>query len=106
MFRLTTPTHRFIMDIDPTEWTKFIITYSQHDTIVLEKTDADDHEITVLEPDKIYALDVKLSQEETALFNPKERAYVQIRCQYESGDTFASRRLCFKIDNVTNDTIL
>lgn len=105
MYRLTTPTHRFSMSINPAEWTKFIITYSQHDTIILEKTEINPHEIEVIGPDD-YVLTVKLSQEETSLFNPNETAYVQIRCQYESGDTFASEKLFFKINDVINDTII
>lgn len=105
MYRLTTPTHRFLMNINPAEWTKFIITYSQHDSIILEKTEADPHEIEVIEPD-CYSLSIKLSQEETSLFNPNESAFVQIRCQYDSGDTFASEKLFFKINDVINDTII
>lgn len=105
MYRLTTPTHRFLMDINPAEWTKFIISYAQHDTIILEKTEQDAHEIEVLE-DTSYALCVKLTQEETSLFNPNEVAYVQIRCQYDSGDTFASEILKFRINNVMNDQII
>ena len=105
MYRLTTPTHRFLMSINPAEWTKFIITYSQHDAIILEKTEADPHDIEVLDMED-YALSIKLSQEETSLFNPNEIAHVQIRCQYESGDTFASEKLVFKINDVINDTII
>ena len=105
MYRLTTPTHRFLMNINPAEWTKFIITYSQHDTIILEKTEADYYEVEVIGPND-YTLSIKLSQEETSLFNPNEAAYVQIRCQYESGDTFASEKLIFKINDVMNDTII
>ena len=105
MYRLTTPTHRFLMSINPAEWTKFIISYSQHDTIILEKTEADPHEIEAIDLED-YALSIKLSQEETALFNSNEVAYVQIRCQYDGGDTFASEKLIFKINDVMNDTII
>lgn len=106
MYRLTTPTHRFIMNIDPSGWTKFIISYAQHDTIILEKTEQDAHEIEVVEQDKTYVLSIKLSQEETSLFNPNEAAYVQIRCQYDSGDTFASEILKFRVNNVMDDQII
>lgn len=106
MYRLTTPTHRFLMSINPAEWTKFIITYSQHDTIILEKTEADEHEIEPIIGSEGYCLSIKLSQEDTALFNSKESAHVQIRCQYDSGDTFASEILKFEISDVVNDTVI
>ena len=72
--------------------------------VILEKTEEDPHEIEVL--DDGYSLNVKLTQEDTSLFNSKESATVQIRCQYESGDTFASEKLTFKIKDVINGEII
>ena len=40
MFRVTTPTHTFILDTDPREWTEFFITYKQRGIIILELTEA------------------------------------------------------------------
>lgn len=105
MFRLTTPTHEFLMDLDPNEWSKFIVSYSQHSTIILEKTESDEYEVEQLE-DGTYSMRIKLSQEETQLFNPNEVAYVQIRCAYDNGDSFASEKLSFKINDVINQTIM
>lgn len=105
MFRLTTPTHRFIMALDPNEWSKFIISYSQNGKIILEKTEQDDFEVESLD-NGASALSLKLSQEETQLFDHTTSAHVQIRCQYANGDTFASNKMSFKVNDVINDTII
>lgn len=105
MFRLTTPTHEFLTDLNPNEWSKFIISYSQHSAIILEKTEADNFEVEDMQ-DGTFKLTLKLAQTETQLFNPNEIAYVQVRCQYDNGDTFASEKLSFKINDVINQTIM
>ena len=105
MFRLTTPTHRFIMGLDPNEWSKFIISYSQNGKIILEKTEEDEFEVESLD-NGASVLSLKLSQEETQLFSHTASVYVQIRCQYENGDTFASNKMSFKVNDVINDTIM
>lgn len=109
MYRLTTPIHQFIIDINPLEWTKYIITYAQRDTVLLEKTENDNCGIEEIEDDLgnvQYMITVKLSQEETKLFSVNDRASVQIRCQYENGDTFASDIIYFKIDDTLNKTVI
>ena len=37
MIRLTTPTHTFLFDSDPTEYAKILVTYAQGNRIVMEK---------------------------------------------------------------------
>ena len=105
MFRLTTPTHEFLTDLNTNEWSKFIISYSQHSAIILEKTEAYNFEVEDMQ-DGTFKLTLKLAQTETQLFNPNEIAYVQVRCQYDNGDTFASEKLSFRINDVINQTIM
>lgn len=105
MFKYSTPTHEFYLCIDPREWTKFVITYTQHDTIILEKTEADRHTIGVCE-DCGYVLSIKLTEDETALFNSKEKAYVQIKCAYDNGDIFVSNKETFTVSESLNKTKL
>lgn len=104
MYRLSTPTHDFILCIDPRDWIKFIVTYTQHDKIILEKNETDDYEIEECDEEGFYLLSLKLTQEETMLFNPKEKATVQIRCLYENGDTFPSDPIVFEVNDVSNKT--
>lgn len=105
MYAYSTPTHDFYLCIDPRLWVKFIITYTQHDAIILEKNETDDYEIKECE-DGGYLLSLKLSQDETSLFNPKEKAAVQIRCLYDNGDTFPSNKIVFEVKDVFNKTIM
>lgn len=109
LFRLTTPTHEFVTDIDPNEWESFIISYSQHGSIILEKTEQDlvaieDHRNDPEMPG--WYLTVKLTQEETALFSPKDNCYIQIRCKYDDDAVFASEKIIIKIDDVINQTVM
>ena len=41
MIRLTTPTHTFLFDSDPTEYAKILVTYAQGNRIVMEKEKGD-----------------------------------------------------------------
>ena len=109
MFRFTTPIHEFVTDLDPNLWESFIITYSQHGSIILEKTEQDilaieDHRE---DPDMPgWYLAVQLTQEETALFNSKEKCYIQIRCKYDEDAVYASEIVVLQIDDVMNQTIM
>lgn len=108
MYKCTTPTHEFIMSINPADWESFVVSYSQRDTIVLEKTESDPHSIEFIEESdsEYYVLSFKLTQEETKLFSSKDKAYVQIRCKYNNGDVLASEKIMFEIKDVINSKIL
>lgn len=109
MFRYTTPTCEFVMDINPIGWETYIITYSQRGRIILEKTEEDPHTIEdkTTDPEYMgYCLSVKLSQEETALFNPVDNIYIQIRCKYDTGDVFASDKVVVKPEDVLHKDIM
>ena len=109
LFRLTSPTHVFIINLDPTEWKSFIISYSQHGQIILEKTEQDqiiieDHRQDLQNPG--WYLLVKLQQTETALFNSNEKCYIQIRCKYANEDVFASEIVAASVNDVINQTVM
>ena len=109
MFRYTTPTHEFVMDINPIGWDSFIISYSQCGKIVLEKTENDPHVIEDKTEDpeyRGYCLSIKLTQEDTALFNPVDYVYVQIRCKYDTEDAFASDQIMIKAEDVIHKAII
>ena len=109
LFRLTTPTHEFVTDLDPNEWESFIISYSQHDQTILEKTEEDliaieDHRDDNSMPG--WYLIIRLTQEETARFTPKEKCYIQVRCKYDSDAVFASEKIMVSVDDVINQTVM
>ena len=107
MKRLTTPTHKFVLDIDPREWDEFRITYSQIGTIVLEKTEADKVSIEVgsSTPTR-YTMTIRLTQAETALFKPNKKVEMQIRCHYPDGSAFASDVMTVNVHDVLNQEML
>lgn len=107
MKRLTTPTHEFVLDIDPRLWDEFRITYKQGGSIVLEKCETDDitFEETSTKPTK-YKIKFRLSQRETALFRPNVKTELQIKCHYPDGTAFASDITTVNVTDVLNQEIL
>lgn len=109
LFRYTTPIHEFVTDLDPHYWESFIISYSQHGSIILEKTEKDliaieDHRDYDVMPG--WYLSVQLTQEETALFNSKDKCYIQIRCKYDDDAVYASEKIMIQVDDVINQTVM
>lgn len=99
MIRATTPTHRFTLPFDYTQYVKkILITYSQRGAIVLEKNQND-----VQVNGNIVSY--KLTQEETNLFsNGDVRIQVRVITKYD--DALASDICVVHIDNVLNDEVL
>lgn len=111
MHRLTTPTHIFIMNVDPRQWDKFIISYKNDGRIVLEKTQEDEHEIEIIENEETgeideFRLSINLTQEETQKFKALSMSEVQFRCHYPTGEVIASNKIKFQICDVLNQEIL
>lgn len=106
MFRVTTPTHTFILDTDPREWTEFFITYKQRGIVILELTEANADRMIMEETEDGYSLAYKLTQEETSLFSPGRIAQVQIRCRMEDGTVAASEIADIEIVDVFNKEII
>ena len=107
MKRLTTPTHEFCLEVDPTMWDSFRITYKQCGCIVLEKTEADNlnMESSDTNPEK-YKIWYQLTQQETKMFKPGVKVEIQIRCHYPDGTVFASDIVGLNVSDVLNQEIL
>jgi hypothetical protein len=99
MIRATTPTHKFTLPFNYTQYVqKILITYSQKGNIVLEKNENDvqiDGNI----------VSYKLTQEETKLFSNGD-VRVQVRVLTIDNDALASKEQTVHIDNVLNDEVL
>ena len=52
MQRVTTPTHTFLLDTDPSQWDVFRITYRQGNTTILELTEKDVYIVEEKNPKK------------------------------------------------------
>jgi hypothetical protein len=99
MIRATTPTHKFTLPFNYTQYVKkILITYYQKGNIVLEKNENDvqiDGNI----------VSYKLTQEETKLFS-NGFVRVQVRVLTINDDALASEEQTVPIDNVLNDEVL
>lgn len=111
MFRATTPKHIFIFTVDPTLFSRILITYAQNGNIILEKTKDD------LEVKEIYNSRTRnrewyawfyLTQEETNLFNATKNKTIQlqIRILTTEGEALASEIYSIEVRNVLNDEVL
>ena len=86
MRQWTTPINTFDTDIDLTDAEVIFITYEQGGTTVLEKTIDD---VTVTEN----AVSVKLTQEETGMFDDSLKVKMQIRAKFPDGTAVASNKM-------------
>lgn len=83
MIQGTTPTHQFTVPMDASLIQKVRITYAQKDTVLLTKEETDCRiEGNVIE--------LKLSQEETLLFDEFSSVQIQVRVLTTAGDALAS----------------
>lgn len=113
MFRVTTPTHKFIFTDPVADCTELLVTYSQYGSIVLEKHKAD-FTLGSEEQDgvTVYTATVKLTQAETKQFQikPNEKCSTYIQCQvrilYGDGTALASEVVNVKLKDVLNEEIL
>ena len=97
--RATTPTHSFVLDIDPSLISKILITYSQNNSEVLSKRE---DEITLDEN----VAKVKFSQEDTNLFEAGVGIEIQVRVLTTGGDALASDIFKKSCRQVLNDEVL
>lgn len=128
MIRATTPTHIFYFEDDPSEFERILITYTQGDSIVLEK-EKEDLTIEAIDPEpsedeqedestashSCYAGNYKayyrLTQEETRMFKAdsmgkKLPVQVQVRALTTSGEALASEKHNICVVDVLNDEVL
>lgn len=83
MIRGTTPTHTFNLQFDTSVITKIRVLYAQNDNVILEKTESD-CEVTDS------AITLRLTQEETFLFDRKHPVEIQIRILCDDGSVLTS----------------
>lgn len=99
MIRLTTPQHQFTFPDDPSEYKRILITYSQGDKIILEKTEED-----MIFEDMTGRL--SLSQEETSLFSPNGKVRIQVRVLTDGDTALASDIFTINVSDVLNGEVL
>lgn len=110
MIRATTPKHVFIFETDPKITFKTIlITYSQNNQIILEKT-KDDLEVEPFTENykTLYSASYRLSQEETKKFEAKpcKMIDIQVRALTYTGEALASKKKSIYVQDVLNDEVL
>ena len=105
MYRATTPLHTFVFDVNPTETFKTIlITYAQDNQIILEKG-KEDLSVTA-SGESEYEASLRLTQEETKLFNNKSSVKVQVRALTYDDEAVASAKMTVQVHDVLNDEVL
>lgn len=109
MYRATTPTHSFIFDIDPDATFKTIlITYAQDSDIVIEKGKSDLTFSTTTDRSgkTLYVASLRLTQEESNLFDADRNVVVQIRALTYNNEAVAFNKITVAVRNVLNDEVL
>lgn len=107
MIRATTPRHEFLFEDDPDTFARMLITYTQQEKIVLEKTKDDMTFETINEGEtQTYLGWLRLTQEETKLFSDQLQARVQVRVLTTGGNAYASQIFPVQISHVLNDAVL
>lgn len=102
MRRLSTPTHRFALDLPDDvigAIDSIIITYAQGGTVVLDKRDED---VTIEGRTAI----TRLSQEDTKKFTEGIRVEMQIRILTADGDSLPSNIMTTDAERVLNDEVM
>lgn len=99
IIRVTTPTNRFRFPIDPANFEKIRITYAQKKEILFTKVKED----CIFDG---YLVKVKLSQEETKMFNERWPVQIQVRGLTYSGSAVASKVFEREVGEVLDDGIL
>lgn len=99
MRRLTTPEHRFTLQLDPSAISKIRITYAQNNAIVLTKEDGD----VSLNGN---VATVKLTQEETKQFVVDKEVEIQVRVLTLGNDALASDIIKVDVKKVLDDEVI
>lgn len=104
MYRATTPTHTFKLNIETDQLKTILVTYKQGNT-TLEKR----YENGTLPSGMTLSgknVIVKLTQEETLMFDERQFARVQLRALSLAGDAYASQKFSLNVNGVFNEEIL
>lgn len=105
MFRATTPLHTFIFNVNPDEtFKRILISYAQNGNVILEKEKDD---LTFEAKEETWEASLRLTQEETNLFNAKARAVtVQVRALTYEDSAVAFEKQNIPLIDVLNDEVL
>ena len=99
MIRVTTPLHKFTFPISPDNFEIIKITYAQRNKIIFTKEKSD----MSFDGNKVF---LRLSQEETKLFNSRYPVQVQVRGLTFNGSAVASKTFERPVEEVLYDGIL
>lgn len=97
MFRYTTPRHTFTFPQDPQRYQQIRVTYKQLDRIILTK---EKDEMSFCENNTAY---FRLTQEETARFQPGIDVRFQAHVQVEDGNVYASEEMLLRVKDVLDN---
>lgn len=104
MIRATTPLQEFVFTDNPDTFSKLLITYSQEESIVLEK-EKSDLTFTRHEDGVRWIGAFRMTQEEANQFD-EGAARVQVRVLTTLGEAFAGDKTDIKVEDVLNDEVL
>ena len=99
MIRVTTPLHKFTFPISPDNFEIIKITYAQRNKIIFTKEKSD----MSFDGNKVL---LRLSQEETKLFDSRYPVQVQVRGLTFNGSAVASKTFERSVEEVLYDGIL
>ena len=107
MIRATTPIHCFLFDIDPTNFKRIQITYSQSNRIILKKEKED---LTIDEQEKdgktVWIALFDMTQAESRRFNSRQEVKIQVRVLTTHSEALASNITMILVQDVLNDEVL
>ena len=99
MRRLTTPEHRFVLQVEPSLINKIRITYSQENQIVLTKENED----IILENN---VATTRLTQEETKKFKEGKEVEIQVRILTLGNNALASEIIKIEVKKVLDEEVM
>lgn len=104
MDRATTPTHTFKLPVDTATCDIIRVVYKQGSTkLIKEKTPSDLPDGMTLNG---YNVVIKLTQEETLMFDSKNMVRVQVRVKKTTGEVFDSQKWAIQVDDGLDEEIL
>lgn len=99
MIRGTTPTHIFNLPFAASTISKLRLTYAQNGDTVLEKTETD----CTFDGNTV---SVKLSQEESLLFEEQYKVELQLKALTTDGETMATAIKAISVGRILNEEVL
>lgn len=104
MYRVTTPTHTFVLPIQTNTCKEIQVTYEQGELQII-KHYQDNNLPSGMTLDGKNVV-IKLTQEETKGFSPKKDVKAQVRVLTDNNEAYASRAFNVSVQDVLNGEIL